>query len=99
MSKSSFWTAHVESWQASGQTQRDYCQTQGISLASFGYWRKKLRPHAAPPARGLVPISVAAQGASTIMLEVVLPNHLTLRVPMTAEPSQVMRWAQVLGSC
>ena|SRR5699024_2984531 len=99
MSKSSFWIDHIESWQTSGLTQRAYCQAQTLSLASFGYWRKKLRRQAAPVSRGLVPIAMAAEDASMATLEVVLPNRLTLRVPLTAEPSQVMRWAQVLGSC
>lgn len=99
MSKPSFWADHIESWQASGLTQRDYCQGQAISLASFGYWRKKLRPKAASASSALVPIAVAADEASKTMLEVVLPNRLTLRVPLTAEPSQITRWAQVLGSC
>jgi hypothetical protein len=99
MSKSSFWTDHIESWQASDQSQRAYCLAQGISLASFGYWRKKLRPRTEPISRGLVPIAVTAAETSNALLEVVLPNRLTLRVPMTAEPSQVTRWARVLGSC
>lgn len=99
MSKPSFWQDHIHAWQASRQSQRAYCQAQAISLASFGYWRKKLRPAAAVAAKGMVPIAVSTVGASTTSLEVVLPNRLTLRVPLTAEPSQVARWVQVLGAC
>lgn len=99
MSKQSFWEDHIHAWQASDQSQRAYCQTQAISLASFGYWRKKLRPAAAVAAKGMMPIVVTTEDASMAMLEVVLPNRLTLRVPVSAEPAQVARWAQVLGAC
>lgn len=31
----------IELWEQSGQRQSDFCTSQGISLASFGYWRTK----------------------------------------------------------
>lgn len=99
MSKQSFWENHIHAWQASSQSQRAYCQAQTISLASFGYWRKKLRPEAAPAIKDMMPIAVAPEDAAGGPWEVVLPNRLTLRVPLTADPAQVARWVQVLGSC
>ncbi|MFB9067826.1 IS66 family insertion sequence element accessory protein TnpA [Pseudofulvimonas gallinarii] len=37
------WAAHVAAWQSSGLSQSAYCRRQGLSLASFGYWRRQLR--------------------------------------------------------
>jgi hypothetical protein len=42
-SKRAYWQDHIDSWQQSGQSQQRYCQRQGIALATFGYWRRKLK--------------------------------------------------------
>ena len=34
---------HIEGWETSGLTQGFYCQQHAISLASFGYWRTRLK--------------------------------------------------------
>ncbi|HET7268753.1 MAG TPA: hypothetical protein VFJ15_11650 [Oleiagrimonas sp.] len=88
-----------QAWQASDQTQRAYCDAQAISLPSFSYWRHKLKVRAAPEAKGMMPIAVTTSDTSMATLEVVLPNYLTLRVPLTADPAQVVRWVQGLGAC
>ncbi|MGQ9427625.1 IS66 family insertion sequence element accessory protein TnpA, partial [Gilvimarinus sp. DZF01] len=40
--KRSHWQRHVDAWQRSDLTQKAYCESQGISVATFGYWRKRL---------------------------------------------------------
>jgi hypothetical protein len=39
--KKQHWQRHIRAWQASGQTQAAYCHAHHLSLASFGYWRKR----------------------------------------------------------
>ncbi len=41
--KASLWQRHMEDWKTSGLTQAVYCQQHDISLASFGYWRTRLK--------------------------------------------------------
>ncbi len=41
--KASVWQQHIEDWETSGMTQVIYCQQHAISLASFGYWRTRLK--------------------------------------------------------
>jgi hypothetical protein len=41
--KASVWQQHIEGWETSGLTQVIYCQQHAISLASFGYWRTRLK--------------------------------------------------------
>lgn len=43
MEQGSNWQQHIDEWQRSGLSQQDYCRSHGISLASFGYWRRKLK--------------------------------------------------------
>ncbi len=46
-SKQSFWQQHIDAWRQSGQSQHCYCQTHGLALATFGYWRRKLKKNSA----------------------------------------------------
>lgn len=39
--KNRFWQAHIETWKQSGINQSAYCLGKGLSLRSFGYWKKK----------------------------------------------------------
>lgn len=39
-----FWTAHVEAWQQSELSQREYARQHGLPIARFTYWKNKLYP-------------------------------------------------------
>ena len=41
--KRTLWQSHIESWQASKLTQAAYCKQSDINLATFTYWRTKLK--------------------------------------------------------
>lgn len=71
--KQRYWREHMEGWQASGLSQRGYCQREGLALSSFDHWRRRLkqlgatsastqpaRPHAALT---LVPVRVIREPA------------------------------------
>ena len=40
------WQQLVSLQQSSGLTQKAFCEQEGLSLATFGYWRRKLRQEA-----------------------------------------------------
>jgi hypothetical protein len=40
--KRAHWEHHIESWQASGLAQREYCRQHHLSYYQFGYWKKRL---------------------------------------------------------
>jgi hypothetical protein len=40
--KSQYWHHHVDGWQRSGLSQKAYCHTNSLALATFGYWKRKL---------------------------------------------------------
>ena len=50
--KQRFWRDHMEGWQRSGVSQREYCAQQGLSLSTFTLWRRRLA------AGSLVPVGV-----------------------------------------
>jgi len=41
--KHEFWQRHIHAWQSSELSQAAYCRRHRLSLASFGYWRKRCR--------------------------------------------------------
>ena len=49
-----FWRAHHEAWKRSDLNQREYCESQGISLKAFGNWREKFKAEPQPLLRKLL---------------------------------------------
>ena len=44
-----YWRAHVGAWRASGESQKAYCNRQGLKEHSLSYWRLRLsRGESAP---------------------------------------------------
>lgn len=43
IAKRQAWIDHVAAWSASGQTQRAYCEAQGLRYFAFDYWRRYVR--------------------------------------------------------
>lgn len=39
--KRAFWKQHIERWQSSNQTQKDYCSQHELSPHQFTYWKKR----------------------------------------------------------
>ena len=46
--KRRYWEAHIERWQHSGMTQKDYCRDNGLKWSTFHYWRKRIEELSAP---------------------------------------------------
>lgn len=42
MEREAYWRGHVEAWQASGKTQRAYCDQHGLKGHSLSYWHLRL---------------------------------------------------------
>lgn len=40
--KRRYWQQQIDTWQHSGLTQKAYCERESVSLARFGYWRRRL---------------------------------------------------------
>jgi hypothetical protein len=73
----------VEQWQRSGQSQRYWCDLQGLHLAKFQYWVRKFRAaHAAAPDSTFIDLLPVAQ--SVAMLELHFPSGVVVKLPATA---------------
>jgi len=75
-----FWQEQVTAWQASGLTQKAYCQERALQHSTFGYWVRKLRAAdtgSAVSPSGFVPITLASPVGAGLALA--LPNGLEIR--------------------
>jgi hypothetical protein len=80
-SKHSYWQQHIDTWRQSGQSQQRYCQTHGLALATFGYWRRKLKKGSTEKPR-FYPLVLSGQSllrgtaqTNTASVRVVLGNN------------------------
>ena len=69
--KQQSWQRHIRAWQSSGLSQAAYCESQQLSLASFGYWRKRC---------SVVPVSSALPAVIPVLRET-SPGGVQLRSP------------------
>jgi len=76
------WVKRVSQWRGSGQTQKAFCEQQGIALSTFQWWRAKLsRSPKFPAAVSFVPVSVdAGSGVRDCAIEVELRSRTRLRL-------------------
>lgn len=65
-SKRSYWQAHINEWSKSGVTQKSFCRENNLSLATFGYWRKKLLP--IKSSSNLIPVTMSAPSTVRVRL-------------------------------
>ena len=49
-----FWRLHHEAWKRSDLNQREYCESQRLSLKAFGNWRAKFKAEPEAPVRKLL---------------------------------------------
>jgi hypothetical protein len=71
--KQLFWQKHLNAWQASGQSQSDYCKTHKLKIATFTYWRGKQKT----PTSKLIPVVTRTLGQVSLSL----PGGVQLHLP------------------
>ena len=100
VSKSEFWSGHMEAWKSSGLTQAAYCRRHALRLPSFGYWRRvlgRLPTRSSLPA--LVPILVGEPEPVVESIEVRLPTGVQVRLPVGLASPRWLPTVQALLTC
>jgi hypothetical protein len=77
--KRSHWQRHIDAWQGSELTQKAYCESQGLSVATFGYWRKRLADNM--PTKKFISVGTASAPS---LVRVHLPGGVLLEVPTSS---------------
>jgi hypothetical protein len=93
-----FWRDTIAAWRESGQSIRAFCAARGVSEATFFARRRELADQEPPPGQaGPVPHFIPVHVVPDPTVEVVLPNALVVRVPVSADPIAVARLVAALG--
>lgn len=95
------WQEHMNGWEKSGLSQKAYCNEQGIKLATFGLWRKRLRALEQKRISFIKTSSrVPEEGTPrSVVLQLVLPNGVRLGLNEDIKESllhQVLHFAGAL---
>jgi hypothetical protein len=81
--KRALWLRRVEQWKRSGKTQREFCAQHSIALATFQWWRARLRVGKVSRAQAqslFVPLRVADEPVAVAgLIEVELRSGTRLR--------------------
>ncbi|QCR24516.1 IS66 family insertion sequence hypothetical protein [Pontibacter sp. SGAir0037] len=67
----------MEAYEQSGQSQRAFCQEQGLKVSQFIYWIHKVRKEK-QQVSGFMQLSA---GPAAAHLEVIYPNGVKIKVP------------------
>lgn len=68
------WRGHLGQQSKSGLSVPEYCQRQGLPVANFYYWRRRVRSETSP----LVPVLVQRPSTLPCSLAIRLPNGIQL---------------------
>lgn len=80
--KQNFWRSHSESWKASGLTQKEYCEQEGISFKSFIYQHHRITAKANNRSIKFIesrPIQ-SPSGCAATRLQLIFPNGVRIGI-------------------
>ena len=89
------WLTLLQQQANSGQSQTEFCQQHQIKIATFQYWRKRLR--AQDTDNRVLPVQLVSEpvGESDYLI-LTLPNGATLRFPPSLPAETLQRFAAAL---
>jgi hypothetical protein len=65
-SKAKLWAARIDQWKRSGVSQRQYCEDNHLALATFSWWRKRLKQDGSRSSEAFVEIPIE-RAVSTVV--------------------------------
>lgn len=77
--RTAYWKAQIDAWQASGQSQLAFCKATDLNYPNFGYWLRKFRR------QGMMPVAPRRVSGFVPVVTSPLPGDLTLRLPSGIE--------------
>lgn len=91
VSKRALWEQQIERWGASGLSMRGYCRREGVSLNSLRYWKDKLGGDRRERRAVKLSIPVDTAPGARRVIEVIVADRFTVRVPDGFEVSELGR--------
>lgn len=89
-----FWEGVIGKWRLSGLSGRQFCRQEGIAVASFYNWRKKLADEKAnkePEVSDFLEVSISGTAASSAPVELTLNRGSVIRISNSAQSDLLTR--------
>lgn len=96
ISKGQWWEQQLERWRSSGLSMRGYCRREGISFNGLRYWKAKIQGGPSRRRAVKLPASLAATVDAAQLIEVVVADRFTVKVPHGFEGSEFQRLVRSL---
>ena len=90
------WQRHLDDQLSSGLSQRDFCASQGISLASFGYWKRRVSMQDSTSTRGPMFIPIRPDRPRTELVRLTHPAGLTVEIPIGSDVRWIRQFIEVV---
>jgi transposase len=78
---SHYWHEQITAWEASGQTQKSFCEQHDLDYHRFGYWKRKFKElasiNATQDRRGFVTVRPAVDSEANGLI-LALPNGIRI---------------------
>jgi hypothetical protein len=91
-SKAKLWAARIDEWKRSGVSQPQYCEDNHLALATFSWWRKRLKQQRSRSGDAFVEIPVeralSTRGGRGGSLSIGI-GHYTVTVHGSVDHSQL----------
>lgn len=99
--KYAHWQKLVDEQQASGLSQKEFCEQRDLVLSQFVYYRCQFKNKLTTKEQGFAPVKIATQERVTSSgdIKLMLPNGFQCIFASHTEPSQIKRLVEVLLSC
>jgi hypothetical protein len=95
------WCMLFSEWKISRLSQKQFCDERKINFHTFSYWRSKLnrekKPTASFQAVHVTPMTPEPRPVETALIELGLPNGITLSIPPTADKILLKMLFTLLG--
>lgn len=99
--KYTFWKEHIEQWQESGLSQPAYCESHGIKMTTFSFYRHRLlNSHflSEPSFKFVAAEPKTSNSSSPIAaLQLMLPNGIRIGVSSDANESLLKMVLNIAG--
>jgi hypothetical protein len=87
--KREIWRRHIESWQSSGVSQKEYCRQHELKYSRFVYWKQKYIPSEKPAVSSAIvelPFFSQVSGIGGSSLRVVVSSGYRIEVERDFDP-------------
>ena len=81
------WERRLRRFDPSQMTVADFCRREEVSVASYYYWKRQIRPTSIEATTGepmFVPVNVKPASVAEVRIE--LPGGATIHIPSDASP-------------